>query len=175
MLKQTKEARGLRRAQAVRAVVAGHPISTVSAPFHLVHAALRKWVPRFAQEGPQGLLDRARSGRPPQITCALDQHLNRLVAQDPLEHGSLYSQWHCRALATVLARETGVQLGRESVRCVVKKTRLANLTREESNGLLCAFLRVQKGTQCSRFLVPRCDVHDLKTSERVRLKLSLPS
>jgi len=30
---------------------------------------------------------------------------------------------------------------------------VANLTREQSNGLLCAFLRGQKGTQCSRFLV----------------------
>src|SRR5262244_2531846 len=121
MLKQTKEARVFRRAQAVRAVVAGHHISTVSATFHLANSALRKWVQRFAQEGPQGLLDRARSGRPPKITCELEQHLNRLVDQDPLEHGSLYSQWSCRELATVLARETGVQLGRESVRGVLKK------------------------------------------------------
>jgi hypothetical protein len=55
------------------------------------------------------------------VTCALEQYLNRLVAQDPLEHGSLSSQWSCRDLATVLARETGVQLGRESVRGVLKK------------------------------------------------------
>src|SRR5262249_2434924 len=121
MLKQTKEARVFRRAQAVRAVVAGHHISTVSATSQLANSALRKWVQRFAQEGPQGLLDRARSGRPPKITCELEQHLNRLVDQDPLEHGSLYSQWSCRELATVLARETGVQLGRERVRCVLKK------------------------------------------------------
>jgi hypothetical protein len=51
----------------------------------------------------------------------LEQHLNRLVDHDPLKHGSLYSQWSCRELATVLARETGVQLGRESVRCALKK------------------------------------------------------
>ena len=121
MLKQAKEARVFRRAQAVRAVVAGHPISTVSATFHLANSALRTWVQRFAQEGPQGLLDRARSGRPPKITCGLAQHLNRLVDQDPLQHGSLYSQWSCRALATVLAQQTGVQLGRESIRCAVKK------------------------------------------------------
>jgi transposase len=121
MLKQTTEARVFRRAQAVRAVVAGHHISTVSATFHVANSALRKWVQRFAQEGPQGLLDRARSGRPPKITCALAQHLDRLVDQDPLEHGSLSSQWSCRELATVLARETRVQLGRESVRCVLKK------------------------------------------------------
>ena len=102
MLKQATEARVFRRAQAVRAVVAGHPISTVSATFHLANSALRKWVQRFAQEGPQGLLDRPRSGRPPKVTCELEQHLNRLVEQDPLQHGALSSQWSCRTLATVL-------------------------------------------------------------------------
>jgi transposase len=71
------------------------------------------------------LVDRPRSGRPPKVTCALEKHLNRLVDQDPLEHGSLYSQWSCRELATVLGRETGVQLGRESVRGMLKKTREA--------------------------------------------------
>ena len=121
LLKQTKAARVFRRAQAVRAVVAGHHISTVSATFHVANSALRQWVQRFAQEGPQGLLDRARSGRPPKITCELEQHLNRLVDQDPLEHGSLYAPWSCRELATVFARETGVQLGHERVRCVLKK------------------------------------------------------
>jgi transposase len=123
VLKQTQEARVFRRAQAVREVVAGHHVNTVSATFHLAHAALRKWVQRFAQEGPQGLLDRPRSGRPPKVTCALEQHLNRLVEQAPLQHGSRSSQWSCRELATVLAQQTGLQLGRESVRGVLKKTR----------------------------------------------------
>src|SRR5262245_42623358 len=123
LLKQTKEARVFRRAQAVHAVVAGQHVSTVSATFHLANSALRKWVQRFAHEGPQGLRDRARSGRPPKVTCELEQHLNRLVDQDPLQHGSRSSQWSCRARATVLAPQTGIQLGRESVRGVVKKTR----------------------------------------------------
>ena len=121
MLKQTKEARGFRRAQAVHAVVAGHQVSAVSATFHVANSALRKWVQRFAQEGPQGLRDRPRSGRPPKVTCELAQHLNRLVDQDPLQHGSLSSQWSCHELAIVLARQTGVQLSRESVRGVLKK------------------------------------------------------
>src|SRR5438105_2936332 len=122
LLKQTKEARVFRRAQAVHAVVAGHHVSAVSATFHVANAALRKWVQRFAQEGPQGFLDRPRSGRPPKVTCELEQHRNRLVDPDPRQHGALSSQWSCRALATVFARETGVQLGRESMRCVLKKT-----------------------------------------------------
>jgi transposase len=123
VLKQTKEARVLRRAQAVREVVAGHHVNAVSALFHFAHAALRTWVQRFASQGPQGLLDRPRSGRPPKVTCALEKHLNRLIDQDPLQHGSLYSQWSCRELATVLAQQTGVQLGRERVRRVLKKMR----------------------------------------------------
>ena len=122
-LKQTKEARVFRRAQAVRDVVQGQRLQTVSDTLHFTYSALRKWVYRFAHQGTQGLVDRPRSGRPPKVMCELEQHLNRLVDQDPLQHGSLYSQWSCRALATVLAQQTGIQLGRESVRCALKKKR----------------------------------------------------
>jgi transposase len=117
-LKQAKEARVFRRAQAVREVVKGQRLQTVSDTLHFTYSALRKWVHRFANQGIQGLGDRPRPGRPPKVTCELEQHLNRLVDQDPLEHGSRSSQWSCRELATVLARDTGVHLGRESVRGV---------------------------------------------------------
>jgi transposase len=120
-IKQTKEARVFRRAQAVRHVVKGQRLQTVSDTLAFPYSARRKWVHRFANQGVQGLVDRPRSGRPPKMTCALEQHLNRLVDEDPLQHGSLHSQWSCRELATVFARETGVQLGRESVRGVLKK------------------------------------------------------
>ena len=122
-LKQTKEARVFRRAQAVRNVVKGQRLQTVSDALQFTYSALRKWVYRFASQGTQGLVDHPRSGRPPKVTCELAQHLNRLVDQDPLQHGSIHSQWSCRELATVLARETGVQLGRASVRRVLKKMR----------------------------------------------------
>src|SRR5262249_869635 len=120
-LKQTKEARVFRRAQAVRNVVKGQRLQTVSDALQFTYSALRKWVYRFASHGTQGLVDRPRSGRPPKITCALAPLVHRLADQNPLEHGSFHSQWSCRELATVLARETGVHLGRESVRGVLKK------------------------------------------------------
>ncbi len=107
-VKKTKEARTFRRAQAVRAVVTGQRLHTVSDTLHFPYSALRTWVYRFAHQGVPGLVDRPRSGRPPKVTCALEQHFNRLVDQDPVQHGSLSSPWSCRALATVFARETGV-------------------------------------------------------------------
>jgi transposase len=122
-VRQTREARVFRRAQAVREVVKGQRLQTVSDTLQFTYSALRKWVHRFASYGTQGLVDRPRSGRPCKITCALEKHLNRLVDQDPLQHGSIYAQWSCQELAAVLARETGVHLGRESVRGVLKKTR----------------------------------------------------
>jgi transposase len=115
-LKQTKEARVFRRAHAVQAVGAGQHVSAVSAPFHGAHAALRTWGQRCAQEGRQGVLDRPRSGRPPKVPGALAQPLNRLVDHDPRQPGALASQGSGRALAPVLAQQTGIQLGRDSVR-----------------------------------------------------------
>jgi transposase len=122
-MKQAKETRIFRRAQAVREVAAGQTVKAVSRTFHFTNSALRKWVQRFAHEGTSGLVDRPRSGRPPQMTCELETYLNRLVDQDPLKHGCVHSQWSCHQLATVLAQQTGTQLGRESIRLVLKKTR----------------------------------------------------
>ena len=121
-MKHSKEARVFRRAQAVREVVAGQTVKAVSNTFHFTNSALRKWVQRFAQEGTGGLLDRPRCGRPPKMTSDLETQLNHLVDQDPLQHGSIHSQWNCRELATVLSQQSGVQLGRERVRLALKKT-----------------------------------------------------
>ena len=92
VLKQTKEARVFRRAQAVREVVAGHYITAVSTTLRFTNSALRTWVQRFAQPGPQGLVDRPRPGRPPTVTCAREKYLKRLVDQDPLAQGAIYAQ-----------------------------------------------------------------------------------
>ena len=53
-LKQTKEARVFRRAQAVRDVVQGQRLHNVSDTLPFTYAALRQGVHRFAQEGTQG-------------------------------------------------------------------------------------------------------------------------
>ena len=110
LLKQTKEARVFRRAQAVRQVMKGQrlrPFPTHSSLPIPLSASGSIALPAKAR---RGLVDRPRSGRPPKLTCELEQHLNHLVDQDPLHHGALSSQWSCRELATVLARETGVNL-----------------------------------------------------------------
>ena len=51
--KQTQEARVFRRAQAVRNVVKGQRLQTVSDALQFTYSALRKWVYRFASQGTQ--------------------------------------------------------------------------------------------------------------------------
>lgn len=123
LMKQVKEVRVFRRAQAVRGVVAGQTVKAVSDTFQFTNSALRKWVQRFAQEGTGGLFDRPRSGRPAKMIGQIETQLNHLVDQDPLQHGSIHSQWSCRELASVLSQQSGVSIGRESVRRALKKTR----------------------------------------------------
>ena len=110
--------------QAIREVIKGHHLETVSDTLAFTYSALRKWRYRFAHQGLQGLVDCSRSGRPPTVTCALEKHLKHLVDQGPLQHGSVYSQWSCRELVTVLVHQTGVQVSHESVREVKKGPKL---------------------------------------------------
>src|SRR6266540_2887033 len=52
-LKKTKEARVFRRAQAVRDVVKGQRLQTVSDTLHFTYAALRKWCIALPTTGPE--------------------------------------------------------------------------------------------------------------------------
>jgi len=61
-LKQTKEVRVFRRAQAVRDVVKGQRIQHVSDTLQFTYSALRKWVHRFANQGLQGHLRQDKLG-----------------------------------------------------------------------------------------------------------------
>jgi hypothetical protein len=89
VLKQTKDARVFRRAQAVHELVKGTRLHTGSDTRAFPSSTLSTWAHHFTQAGAPGLVGRPRSGRPPTVTCALDMQLNRLVEQEPLPHGFL--------------------------------------------------------------------------------------
>src|SRR5262245_832383 len=90
-LQRTHEAQGYRRAPAVRNVVQGHRLHTVSDALQLTYAALRQWGYRFAPQGTRGRGDRPRSGRPPPVTGELARSRTPLGAHDPREHGAIHA------------------------------------------------------------------------------------
>jgi hypothetical protein len=60
---------------------------------------VRKWRGRFAAEGLDGLVDRARSGRPPMFTPVQIAEVKALACQLPAETGAPLSVWSCPDLA----------------------------------------------------------------------------
>ena len=60
---------------------------------------VRRWRGRYADEGPAGLADRRRSGRPPRFTPVQVAEVAALACQLPAETGLPLSRWSCPDLA----------------------------------------------------------------------------
>jgi hypothetical protein len=110
-----------RRASAVREVVTGHRLHTVSEPRHFPSSALRQGGHRCATQGVPGVGERPRPGRPATGPGAWAAPRDRLVDHEPRQHGSRRSQGRGQARAAVHARQPGGHLRRERVREVLPK------------------------------------------------------
>ena len=71
---------------------------------------------RFDEEGPSGLYDRDREGRPPKIDEEVEQEIERLLEQNPTERGENATRWTTDRIAEHLDRELGVDVHPETVR-----------------------------------------------------------
>jgi transposase len=52
-----------------------------------------KWLDRFDDEGPQGLYDRPRSGRPPKVDEETEQVIEETMSEPPTEEGYNFTCW----------------------------------------------------------------------------------
>jgi transposase len=71
---------------------------------------------RFDEEGPSGLYDRDREGRPPKIDEEVEQEIERLLEQNPTERGENATRQATDRIAEHLDRELGVDVHPETVR-----------------------------------------------------------
>jgi len=75
-----------------------------------------KWFDRFDEEGPSGLYDRERDGRPTKITEEVEEEIERLLEGNPTEEGENATRWTTGRIAEHLDRELGVDVHPETVR-----------------------------------------------------------
>ncbi len=75
-----------------------------------------KWMDRFDEEGPSGLYDRDREGRPPKIDEEVEQEIERLLEENPAEKGENATRWTTGRIAEHLDRELDVDVHPETVR-----------------------------------------------------------
>jgi len=75
-----------------------------------------KWMDRFDEEGPSGLYDREREGRPKKITEEVEKEIERLLEGNPTEEDKNATRWTTDRIAEHLERELGVDVHSETVR-----------------------------------------------------------
>jgi len=75
-----------------------------------------KWMDRFDEEGPPGLYDRDREGRPPKIDEEVEQEIQKLLDRNPTEEGENATRWTTGRITEYLDRELDVDVHPETVR-----------------------------------------------------------
>jgi hypothetical protein len=81
-------------------------------------------VKRYIAAGFDGLGDRPRSGRPPEIEHHVWQKLATVVVQAPEKFGWALARWLVRAQAEFLARRFGWDVSRSSISCFLRSMAL---------------------------------------------------
>lgn len=94
----------------------GYSASEIAEIHDVTGPMVYKWMDRFDEEGPAGLYDRAREGRPPKIDEEVEKEIERLLEKNPTEEEENATRWTTGRIAEHLERELGVDVHPETVR-----------------------------------------------------------
>src|SRR3712207_5350431 len=97
------------RAQMVLLSAQQRTVPELATIFDLHPASVRFWLRRFDRDGPRGLYDAPRSGRPRQMDDQNDQRLLGLLAQDPQDASTVEvaTTWTVAMLTLARIMRTG--------------------------------------------------------------------
>ena len=97
----------------------GKSVQEIAELLNVSEESVRKWVHIFEEDGFEGLVDDARSGRPPKATSGYVGRLLELVHISPLLADYPRTTWTLSLLAGHMERETGVGLSGERIRQIL--------------------------------------------------------
>jgi transposase len=111
------------RAQMVLLSAQRRSVPELATIFDLHPASVRFWLRRFEREGPPGLYDAPRTGRPREMDDTTEQRLLRLLAQDPYEAQlqEVATTWTVAMLTLALILRGGHYISRATVRTTLHR------------------------------------------------------
>lgn len=113
------------RAQMVLLSAQGRTVPEIARIFAVEYKTVRKWLRRFDTEGPAGLYDEPRSGRPRKLTDGVRSKLVEMVQQDPEQSGYCATFWTVAMLVLALTDQLRVRLSVSSIRAALHRAKLA--------------------------------------------------
>ena len=90
---QQEVGRVAERARMVLLSTRGFTVPEICNIFETTDDTVYSWFNRFGEEGPEGLLDRSRSGRPREIDEEAEAELEQLLERSPQEEGYGFTTW----------------------------------------------------------------------------------
>jgi len=126
MIRVTRDARLLRRGQALLWQLEGESIAAVAERLTVSRQTVYNWVARFAAgTGPvaERLADAARSGRPATAKGKIDSFLADLIDTDPRDFGYAATAWTAPLLQKHLAEQHQAEVSVISVRRALHRLR----------------------------------------------------
>ena len=115
-MKRQAVGRVSQRAHLVLLSVQRHPVPDLARLFQTSRNTVRFWIKRFDAEGPDGLYDQERSGRPRKVSQAVQEQLKSTIETDPLQSGSIATFWTAAMLVLALLNKLHLLVSRSTVR-----------------------------------------------------------
>lgn len=110
------------RARVILLSSEGYRVPEISPMVQAHPTNLRKWIHRFNQRGPKGLISPRSGGPPPRFTEDQKEKIITLSQKRPRELGLQYSRWTLHKLAEQAAKRGIVDsISHEYVRQILKK------------------------------------------------------
>ncbi len=116
MYHQADDPRTQLRVQMVLLSHEGHSVEEIGQITRKSDDAVRYWLHRFQRAGCAGLSEAPNSGRPPEITPAIEAFLRECVQQSPRDFGLRRPSWTTALLAQVVKRRFKVRVTDECIR-----------------------------------------------------------
>jgi transposase len=107
------------RAQMVLLSIRRKTVPEIADILEVCCATVRFWIKRFNAEGPVGLYDRARSGRPRKSTGQVKDTIVQMIQADPSQEGYLATFWTVSMLVLAVVKKVGVKLSPSTLRATL--------------------------------------------------------
>ena len=126
--RRAKDSDQARRLLALALVLEGTPRMAAARAAGMDRQTLRDWVVRYNAEGVDGLVDRPRPGRPPQLTDAQMAELERLVEAGPDIAVHKVVRWRCIDLQAQIKARFDVEISERHVGRLLKQLKFTRLS-----------------------------------------------
>jgi transposase len=147
-LAQTHDAKLSRRLRAVAEVAQGQPITVIARRARVARSTLHRWIKRYrAEQGPEALAERQRSGRPRVALALTDDRLHQLLTSDPRQFGYTTTTWTVPLLAAHL-RAQGVAISPRTLRRRLRAARFRWKRPRYVDSQRAAHVAAKKGGLC---------------------------